>query len=114
MSSQRTNDKSKVLRVSSFATGQDQADTVDRSGGAILALLQKAADSAKDDCDRALSMAHQLSLQLRAAEDRAAELEAKIKQMEASAHKAEDWMVFIHKEIENKLLSQKSVSSQKL
>jgi hypothetical protein len=114
MSSQHTSDRSKVLRVSSFETSSErsQADTVDQSGGAILALVQKAADVAKGEYDRALSLAHQLSVQLRAAEDRAAELEARIKQMEANAHKAEDWLAHIHKEIESKFLGQKGMRSQ--
>ncbi len=57
-------------------------------------------------------MAHQLSLQLRAAEDRALKLEAKVKQLENSAHKAEDWLTYIHKEIENKFLNQKDMRKQ--
>jgi hypothetical protein len=39
------------------------------------ALLHKAAEMAKDDCDRAMALAHKLSFQLRAAEERAGELE---------------------------------------
>ena len=117
MSSQRASDNStRVLRVSSFATSSSNShvDTVDQSGNAILALLQQAADVAKKDCDRALEMAHQLSLQLRAAEDRAIKLEAKVKQLEHDAQKAEDWLTYIHKEIEKKFLNQKDVRSQQL
>ena len=42
---------------------------VDDSGRAIVALLQKAAEMAKDDCARAMDLAHKLSFQLRAAEE---------------------------------------------
>jgi hypothetical protein len=106
-----------ALRASAFASrssGASQVDTVDKSGSAILALLDRAADAAKEDCQRALEMAHQLSLQLRAAEDRIIKLEVKVKQLENDAHKAEDWLTYIQKEIENKFLNQKDVRSQQL
>lgn len=41
----------------------------DDSGRTILAMLQKAADMAKEDCARAMDLAHKLSFQLRAAEN---------------------------------------------
>ncbi len=40
-------------------------DQIERSGQAIVGLLDQAARSAKDDCDRAFDLAHKLSLQLR-------------------------------------------------
>src|SRR5262245_58198612 len=70
-----------VMRPSEFIAQrakQSQHETIDRSGDAILGLLRKAADLAKEDCDQALSMAHELSLKLRASEDRAEKLQAKI------------------------------------
>ena len=51
--------------------------TADDAGHGIIALLQKAADMAKSDCDRAMSLAHKLSLQVRAAEERAHDSEAR-------------------------------------
>jgi hypothetical protein len=45
--------------------------TADDAGHGIIALLQKAADMAKSDCERAMSLAHKFSLQVRAAEERA-------------------------------------------
>jgi signal transduction histidine kinase len=115
MSMQQESGSSKVRRAGFFATSsvQNQADTVDQSGGAILALLQKAADFTQQDIDQALSTAHELSLQLRAAEERASKLEAKVRQLEADASKAEDWLVHIHKEIENKFFSQKDSRGQR-
>jgi hypothetical protein len=104
----------RVDQAFTSSSGRSDADTIDQSGSAILALLQKAADVGKEDCDRALAMAHQLSLQLRAAEDRAIKLEAKVKQLEHDAHKAEDWLAYIHKEIEKKFLNQKDVRSRQL
>ena len=58
--------------------GQPDANiSADDSGRAIIALLQKAAETAKDDCARAMDLAHKLSAQLRAAEERARELEGR-------------------------------------
>ena len=48
----------------------------DDSGNTILALLQKAADLAKEDCARAMDVAHKLSYQIRTTEERAREAEA--------------------------------------
>ena len=45
------------------------------SGRAIVALLQKAADMAKEDCARAMDVAHKLSFEIRAVEERAREAE---------------------------------------
>ena len=85
-----------------------------QSGGAILALLQKAADVAQDEYDQALAMARELALRLREAEDRAHKLEAQVKQLEGDAQKAEDWLGIIHKEIADKFLQKKDMRSQRL
>ena len=63
--------------------------TADDAGHGIIALLQKAADMAKADCDRAMSLAHKLSLQVRAAEERAHASEAREKEAEERAHDSE-------------------------
>ena len=104
----------KVLRVSSFGKSdtKSEADALDRSGDAILSLVQHAADVTREDCDRALSMAHQLSLQLKASEDRADKLEAKVKQLEQDAQKAEDWLTHIYKQIEGKFFQEKDLQKQ--
>ena len=57
---------------------QPEANIVaDDSGRTIIALLQKASEMAKDDCARAMDLAHKLSFQLRSAEERAREVRAK-------------------------------------
>ena len=64
----------KPKNIVPFAPGaKDQRDDsdVDRSGHAIVALLQEAAQVASANCERAMDVAHKLSGQLRAAEDRA-------------------------------------------
>jgi len=71
-----------------------------------MALLQQAADVAREDCERAQSMAHELSLRLRAAEDRAEKLQGQVKQLEARVEHAEHWLARVYAEIENKFFKQ--------
>jgi predicted nucleic acid-binding Zn-ribbon protein len=63
--------------------------------------LQKAAETAKDDCARAMDLAHKLSAQLRAAEERARELEAEAAQFRDRAARAEEWLLRIHNEVKD-------------
>jgi hypothetical protein len=92
----------------------------DDSGNGIIALLQKAADMAKSDCDRAMDLAHKLSFQVRAAEERALEFEAETRAAEARARvleaeanhfrdraaRAEEWLVRIHSQVEQTFFQQ--------
>jgi hypothetical protein len=79
---------------------------VDRSGQAIVALLQDAAQVASANCDRAMDVAHKLSSQLRAAEDRAKQLEAELRHYQDRAFRAEKWLLRVYKEIEDKFFNQ--------
>src|SRR5438067_1773069 len=81
---------------------QDQRSTtiVDESGRSIVALLGRAAETAKDDCARAMDLAHRLTFQLRAAEERVRELEAEATHFRDRAARAEDWLQHIHREVE--------------
>jgi hypothetical protein len=81
---------------------QNEADPLDRSGQAIVTMLQEAVDVAKQNCERAMDIAHKLSLQLRAAEDRIAQLEGDIRHYQERAARAEKWMHRIHSEIEDR------------
>ena len=67
----------------------DAAMLADDAGHGIIALLQKAADMAKQDCERAMDLAHKLSSQLRAAEERAREFEAEAIHFRGRAERAE-------------------------
>jgi hypothetical protein len=80
---------------------------VDDSGRSIMALLQRAADMAKDDCARAMDLAHKLSFQLRAAEERARELEAEASHFRDRATRAEAWLLRIHSEVEQTFFQSK-------
>jgi hypothetical protein len=81
-----------------------EQDTMDQSGQAVLAMLQKAADLSNDNCDRAMSLAHKLSIQLRAAEDQISQLQAEVGALQDRAVRAETWLQVIQKEIQEKLL----------
>jgi hypothetical protein len=78
----------------------DAAMLADDAGHGIIALLQKAADMAKQDCERAMDLAHKLSSQLRAAEERAREFEAEAIHFRGRAERAEDWLAHIHSHVE--------------
>lgn len=78
------------------------ADPLDQSGQAIVAMLQEAVDVAKENCDRALELAHKFSLQLRAAEDRIVQLEGDVRHYQERAARAEKWLQRIQGEIEER------------
>jgi DNA repair ATPase RecN len=80
----------------------NEGDPIDRSGQAIVEMLQDAVDVAKQNCERAMDIAHKLSLQLRAAEDRIAQLEGDVRHYQDRAARAEKWMSRIHSEIEDR------------
>ena len=96
---------------STISRGEDRATSKDAShldsvGHAILNLLHKAAGAAEANSRRALETAQRLSSQLRAAEDRIAELEAEVQQYRERAERAENWLHKISAEIEDRLISQ--------
>jgi len=73
---------------------------VDEAGQSIVALLGRAADTAKEDCARAMDLAHRLTFQLREADERARALEAEAAHFRDRALRAEEWLQHIHKEVE--------------
>jgi chromosome segregation ATPase len=83
---------------------QNKLPQVDEAGQAIVAQIRTAADLAKEDCDRAMSLAHKLSMELRTAEDRTHEMEAEVEHWRERAARAEQWLRIIQNEIEEKLL----------
>lgn len=81
---------------------QDEGDPLDRSGNAIVAMLQEAVEETKQNYERAMDIARQLSLKLRTAEERIAHLEGDVRHYQERAARAEKWMNRIHSEIENR------------
>jgi hypothetical protein len=88
------------------------ADALDDAGQTVMAMLQQAAVTAKENCGRALGVAHGLSLQLRTAEDRIRDLEADLQHFQDRALRAENWLRRISQEIENRFFEKKGSAPQ--
>jgi DNA repair ATPase RecN len=104
---------------SAISRGEDSAasndgDQLDSAGQAILKLLHKAAGAAEANSRQALETAQRLSSQLRAAEDRIAELEAQGQQYRQRAERAEEWLRKIYAEIEDRLVNQPEESRRQM
>ena len=84
---------------------QHETDVVDQAGHRIVALLREAADISAENVERAMTMAHKTSMELRAAEDRIAQLEAQIELLRDRATRAERWLETIRQEIEGRLIA---------
>jgi hypothetical protein len=85
----------------------DPTTVVDESGRSIVALLERASEMAKHDCARAMDLAHKLTFQLRAAEERVQELEVEAAHFRERATRAEDWLQHIHREVEQTFFQKK-------
>src|ERR1700730_6241965 len=88
------------------ASASNDAGQLDSAGRAILQLLHKAAGTAEANSRHALETAQKLSSQLRAAEDRIAQLESEVRHYREKAERAEEWLHKISAEIENSLISE--------
>ena len=84
--------------------GSKDADQLDTAGQTILRLLHKAAGVAEANSQYALDMAQKLSHQLRAAEDRIAELEAEVRIYQDRTERAEEWLHKIYSEVEERFI----------
>ena len=80
----------------------DGANELDKAGQTILKLLHRAAGVADENSKHALETAQKLSHQLRAAEDRIAELETESATYRERAHRAEQWLHTVYTEIEDR------------
>jgi hypothetical protein len=87
---------------------QEKSDSLDRSGRAVIALLQEAVGVAKQDCQRAVDMAEKLALEWRASQDRIAQLEGEIRRHQDRAARAEKWIQRIHAEVEERFFQAKT------
>jgi hypothetical protein len=94
-----------VLEFAPKQKPRSDGDPMDQSGSAIVALLQAAADLRNDDCGRAIAMADELSLQLRAAQDRIDQLASEVEHFQDRAVRAETWLQLIQRAIEEKLIA---------
>ena len=84
----------------------NEAAQLDNAGQAIMRLLHKAAGVAEANSQQALDMAQKLSHELRAAEDRIAELEADAQTYQERAERAEQWLHKIYTDVEERFIRQ--------
>jgi hypothetical protein len=94
-----------LLSDAAEQNSQHETDVVDQAGHRIVALLREAADASVENIERAMTMAHKASMELRAAEERIAVLEAEVEGLRDRATRAEGWLEAIKQEIENKLIA---------
>jgi hypothetical protein len=100
-----------VLKLVPKERPRSYAPLVEEAGEAIIARIQKAADLSNENCDRAMKLAHKLSMELRAAEDRINQLEAEVELFRHRTVRAEYWPQTIQKEIEEKLITPRSANA---
>src|SRR3979411_2389155 len=93
-----------VLKFAPKERPSDDNDPTDQSGRAVVALLQQAASQSNDTCERAMSLAHKLSVQLRAAEDQINQLRGQLEFFQNRATRAEEWLQVSRKEIRATIL----------
>ena len=94
---------SAVVRVAPKERGE--IEPIDQAGHALIGLLKEAANSSKENVERAMTVAHRLSLELRSSKDRIKELESEVERLESRATRAEQWLGAIKKEIEETLIA---------
>ena len=92
-------------QASSVVVFPNEEDELDKAGQAACDLVHQAATAAEQKMQHFLAVAHKTSLQLRAAEDQVASLEAEVKHYRVRANWAEKWLHRIAFEIQNTFLS---------
>jgi len=103
--------ESEVIRFAPTSKNvPNDVDPLDKAGETILRLVHKAAGVAEQNSSRALSMAQKLSDQLRAAEDRIAELETESATYRERADRAEQWLHKVYTEIEDRFFRDRAGS----
>ena len=112
MDQRETDRPEQVLKFAPKEKAHATDSPLDEAGKAIVAQIQRAADLASSDCDRAMSLAHKLSMELRASEDRMHQLQAEVELWCERAGRAEQWLRIIQKEIEEKLIAPQSRAEQ--
>ena len=85
----------------------DATMVADDAGEHIVALVQQASNTARAECERAMDLAHRVSLELRAAEERARAFEEEAKYFRDLAARAEEWLVRIESELQQTFFQNK-------
>jgi chromosome segregation ATPase len=84
---------------------RNDSHPTDQAGEALISMLQEAAKLSNESSDRLMAMAHDLSRQLQAAQDRIDQLQRDVEHFRGRAAGAEKWLELIQKEIEDTLIS---------
>ena len=113
MNQRETETSEQVLKFAPKEKAPNGVAQLDDAGQAIVAQIRTAADLAKEDCDRAMSLAHKLSMELRAAEDRTQQMAREVEHWQERAARAEQWLRTIQQEIEEKLLTRNHPPARK-
>jgi hypothetical protein len=87
-------------------------DPLDHAGYLVMGMLEQAAAAAAKNCQHAFDVAQRISFKLRAAEDRLKDLEAETANCLERATRAEQWLLRISREIEQKFLDAKADRSR--
>ena len=111
MDENRAGTPEQVIEFAPKGGPRSHGTLVEEAGEAIIAKIQKAADLSNENCDRAMKLAHKLSMQLRAAEDRVNQLEAEVELLRDRAVRADRWLQTIQKEIEERLIAPRSANA---
>jgi hypothetical protein len=86
MNQRATETPGQMLKFAPKEKAPNRVAELDDAGQAIVAQIRTAADLAKEDCDRAMSLAHKLSMQLRAAEERTHQMATEVSTGENELH----------------------------
>ena len=89
----------------------NKGDELDSAGRSILGLLHKAAGVAEANSQHALELAQKLSQELRAAEDRIAQLETDVRYYQERTDRAEQWLHKIFTEIRSDFSGSSKISA---
>ena len=96
--------------VVAFASKKSQRGSTmmtDDAGQHVIALVQKASDMAKADCQRATDLANRANSERRAAEERARAFEEEANYFRNRATRAEQWLALIESEVQQAFFQNK-------
>lgn len=98
-----TNDNTMLVAP---APDRETVPPAERSGPAIISLLQQSADAARRNEERAKAMAQHLADEVKTLEQRNQMLEARVQDLNERAARAEQWLLHIYDEIHAQLIEQ--------
>lgn len=107
-----TDETASIIPIGPKKGARDITLVADDAGRHIVSLVQQAWNKAQADCQRAMDLAHRLSLELRAAEERARACEQEANHFRDRATRAEEWLVRIENELQQTFFQNKEQQRQ--